>query len=77
MDKKFLKNIAILEEHDVKVCNTEPVWADKPNSVELEYYTNAGGDMIICLDEPSRKCLSEYLADFDIDEEVRRSAAWV
>ena len=49
MDKKFLKNIAILEEHDVKVCNTEPVWADKPNSVELEYYTNAGGDMIIAL----------------------------
>ena len=70
MDKKFLKNIEILEENDVKVCNTEPVWADKPNSVELEYYTNAGGDMIICLDEPSRKCLNEYLDDFDIDEEV-------
>lgn len=70
MDTKFTKNIEILEEYDVRVCNAEPVWEDKPNSVELEYYTNAGGDMIIHLDEPSRECLRQYLNDFDIDEEV-------
>jgi len=69
MDEKFKHNIEVLEENNVALCST-PVWEDKPNSVELEYYTNAGGDMIICLDEPSQRCLNEYLDNFDIDEEV-------
>lgn len=70
MDEKFKHNIEILEENEVMVCNTEPVWENKPNSVELEYFTNAGGDMIICLDEPTKACLHEYLDQFNIDNEV-------
>ncbi|MBO7684868.1 MAG: hypothetical protein J6Y20_04870 [Lachnospiraceae bacterium] len=69
MDKKFEKNIKILEDHDVRICSTQ-VWEDKPNSVELELFTDAGGDMIICLEEPTKECLQKYIEDFDIDEEV-------
>lgn len=58
-----------MEENDIRVCSM-PVWDNFPNSVELEFYTNAGGDMIICLEEPTRDCLNKYLDNFDIDEEV-------
>lgn len=70
MDKKFKKNIEILEENDIRVCNTEPVWDDKPNSVELETYTDAGEDMIINLDEPSKNALQSYIDGFDINDAV-------
>ena len=69
MDAKFKKNLEILEENGI-FHSSAPVWDNKPNSVKLETYTDAGEDMIICLDEPSKKCLLEYCDDFDIDEEV-------
>lgn len=65
----FEKNLAILEENGI-CLSSAPVWDNKPNSVELETYTDAGEDMIIDLDEPSKKCLLEYCDDFDIDENV-------
>lgn len=67
---RFKRNLKILEENNVCACNTEPVWEDYPDSVELESYTEAGGDMLICLIEPTRDCLQEYIDDFDIDNEV-------
>lgn len=70
MDKKFNKNLQILEENNIYVCGEGRVWEDKPNSVELETYTDAGEDMIIDLEEPSKKCLKEYIAGFDINDEV-------
>jgi hypothetical protein len=69
MDDKFKKNLEILEENDVYLCST-PVWKEKPNSVELETYTNAGEDMIICLEEPTKAELLSYVDGFDIDEQV-------
>lgn len=47
--------------------------SDSPFSAELECYTPAGEDMIICLDELTSECLSDYLDDFDINEHV---VAW-
>lgn len=70
MDKKFKKNIQILEDNDIHICGEGPVWEEHPNSVELETYTDAGEDMIIDLEEPSRECLEEYIDGFDIDDEV-------
>ena len=70
MKRHFAKNIKILEENDICICGEGPVWEEKPNSVELETYTDAGEDMIIDLEEPSRKCLKEYIDGFDIDERV-------
>ncbi len=70
MDEKFNRNIEILEENDVRLCSA-PVWEDKPNSVELELYTNAGGDMVFCLNEPTKEELMRYAEDFDIDEDTR------
>lgn len=70
MDKKFKKNIRILEENDIHICGEGPVWKEHPNSVELETYTDAGEDMIIDIEEPSRECLEEYIDGFDIDDEV-------
>lgn len=69
MNATFKKNIEILEENDVRLCSS-PVWNDKPNSVELETYTDAGEDMIICLDEPTKEGLLDYINSFDIDENV-------
>lgn len=70
MEKKFEKNLKILEENDIRVCGGGPVWKDKPNSVELETYTDAGEDMIIHLEEPTRACLEEYINGFDTNEQV-------
>lgn len=69
MDDKFKKNLEILEENSIYLSSS-PAWDNKPNSVELETYTDAGEDMIIDLDEPSKKCLQDYCDDFDIDEQV-------
>ena len=71
MEKETLKkNLEILEDNGIVVCGEGPVWEDKPNSVELETHTDAGEDMIIDLEEPTRKALEEYCDNFDIDENV-------
>ena len=69
MNATFLKNICVMQEHGIKLCSN-PVWKDIPNSVELESYTDAGEDMIVCLEEPTRKCLEEFCDNFDINERV-------
>lgn len=66
----YQKNIEILKANHIYVCNSEPVWDNKPDSVELETYTDAGEDMIIYLEEPTKACLEEYINGFDIDEQV-------
>ena len=43
-------NLLYLEENDIR-HSENPVWEDKPRSVELETYTNGGEDMIINLEE--------------------------
>ena len=63
-------NILHLENNDICKVNETPVWDIYPRSVELECYTDAGGDMIINLEEPTKECLEEYLENFDIDEEI-------
>ena len=62
-------NLAYLEEEDINL-SSEGLWEDKPYSVELECYTDAGGDMIIDLEEPTKKELENYADNFDINEEV-------
>ena len=52
-----------LEESNVKVSIYE-------DDVELENYTDAGGDKIITLDNLEVKDLEEYLNTYDINEEV-------
>ena len=47
-----------------------PQWKNKPHSVELERYTNAGGDMIIALEDISADALEKYIDDFDVNAEV-------
>lgn len=44
----------------------------EPNGVELESYTDAGGDMIITLDisEDWKENFRKYVENFEIDEEV-------
>lgn len=61
-------NIAYLEEKGLSQVGCP--WPDKPCSVELETYTDAGEDMIIDLEEPTRESLQKYIDDFDINEEV-------
>ncbi len=67
--KEYKKNLAYLEGNDITLCGDE-LWDDKPWSVELETYTDAGEDMIIDLEEPTKECLKKYIDDFDINEEV-------
>ena len=57
--KEFL-NLNYLEENGITSCGEK----------EFETYTDAGEDMIISLEEPTRACLQQYIDDFDIDEEV-------
>lgn len=68
-EKEFNEAIEYLAVNDIALIGTR-IWADKPLSVELETYTDAGEDMIINLEEPSKKCLQEYIDTFDIDDEV-------
>ena len=67
--KDFI-NISYLEENDITLVSDAPVWKEYPRSVELECYTDAGGDMLIHLEEPSKIKLEEYINDFDINHEV-------
>lgn len=63
-------NLLYLEDNDVHTANDQPVWEKHPRSVELECYTDAGGDMLIHLEEPTKKKLQEYIDNFDINAEV-------
>lgn len=68
--EEYKANIAYLEENDI-MCIDEDIWGDcYPQSVELETYTNAGEDMIIDLEEPSKAQLQEYIDNFDENENV-------
>lgn len=40
------------------------------DSWELQYYTDAGGDMNWTLDALTKECLQDYIDNFDINEEV-------
>ena len=64
LTKKQIKaNIEYLESKGFSVFENE-------EDYELENYTSAGGDMIITLEELSRKELTEYAENFDINQEV-------
>lgn len=62
------KIINYLEENDitVNICK----YGDGSDCYELESYTEAGGDMIVTLNELSPVALIDYIRDFDINEEV-------
>lgn len=66
--KDFI-NFLYLENNDIKV-HDESTQKSKERSVELECYTDAGEDMIIQLEEPTKEKLQEYINGFDINEEV-------
>ena len=61
-----------LADNDINAASDEPAWTSLPRSVELECYTDAGEDMIIDLEDPSKEKLQEYINDFDINEEVSK-----
>lgn len=63
-------NLLYLEDNDITKLNDSPIWENHPRSVELECYTDAGGDMIIIIEEPTQDKFQEYIDNFDIDEEV-------
>lgn len=66
--EQFEKNLSYLQLTDVKFCGQ--AWDDKEFSAELECYTPAGEDMIVCLEELSRECLMDFISNFDINERV-------
>ena len=70
MHYKHAINLLYLEDNDISKINESPVWENHPGGVELECYTDAGGDMIINLEEPTKEKLQEYIDDFDINDEV-------
>ena len=63
-------NLLYLEDNDITAVSEDPVWENFQNSVELECYTDAGEDMLIDLEEPTKEKLQEYIDSFDIDEKV-------
>lgn len=63
-------NLLYLEDNDVHTASDQPVWKNHPRSVELECYTDAGGDMLIPLEEPTKEKLQDYIDNFDINAEV-------
>lgn len=69
----YAMNADTLERSGVSVISKASEVQFGPFSAEIECYTPAGEDMIICLDELTSKCLSDYLDDFDINEHV---VAW-
>ena len=69
LPKEKQQLLDLWSEHDL-IWTSGEVWEDKPHSVELEMYTDAGGDMIIDLEDISIKKLEEYVNNFDINEEV-------
>jgi hypothetical protein len=65
--KEFKANLAYLENEGVCVSD-EPVWDYAPNSRELFFETNCGGDFSICVEEVTRTEVLEYLNDYDVSE---------
>lgn len=61
MDYRTAINILWLEDNG---------FSPSTDGLELEYYTPAGGDMIISLQNCSKDELLEYLDNFDINQEV-------
>ena len=61
--KDFI-NILYLENNNLELLGNED------RSVEFECYTDAGEDMFIDLEEPTKENLQEYINDFDIDYNV-------
>ena len=70
MDYRHYINLLVLDDNSITKENKEPVWNEHPASVELETYTDGGEDMFICLEEPTRESLQEYINNFDINETV-------
>lgn len=66
--QEFNENKGYIEQH-MKVTS-EKLWDYNPLSVELESYTDAGGDEIINLETLSKECFEKWLDEFDIDHEV-------
>lgn len=69
MPYKDFINIYYLEDNDMTLQNSRP-WESKERSVEFECYTDAGEDMFIDLEEPTKEKLQEYINNFDIDYNV-------
>lgn len=63
-------NLLYLEDNDITTVSEDPVWENFQNSVELECYTDAGEDMLIDLEEPTKEKLQEYIDSFDINGNV-------
>lgn len=70
MDYRHYINLLVLDDNSITKENKEPVWNEHPASVELETYTDAGEDMIISLEEPTRESLQEYIDSFDVNDKV-------
>lgn len=68
-EKEFNEAIEYLATKGIALTVTR-IWDDKPFSVELQTNTDAGEDMIIYLEEPSKECLQGYIDGFDIEDEV-------
>lgn len=68
-EKEFNEAIEYLATKEIALTVTR-IWDDKPFSVELQTNTDAGEDMIIYLEEPSKACLKKYIDGFDIEDEV-------
>lgn len=67
---KFFINLMYLDDNGIITISDDPVWDEYQNSVELECYTDGGGDMLIDLEEPTKEKLQNYIDDFDINHEV-------
>ena len=66
---EYIRNLSFLEDNNIST-SSEKIWEEHPSSVELECYTDAGEDMLINLEEPSKDCLQKYIDDFDVNENV-------
>lgn len=65
LEEKYLD---VLEKHEWRVCG----YTDD-GRVELEKYSPAGEDFIICLNvENFPEAVAEYSADFDVDDHIER-----
>ena len=52
--EEYKTNLSILEDSNINLTSKK-IWDDEPFSVELETYTDAGEDMIINLEEPTKE----------------------
>lgn len=66
-DKDFLANVEYLENNGVCVEDT-PAWEGYPQSRELYFSTDCGGDFSICVEELSRYEVLKYLHSYDVSE---------